>query len=230
MRAWWTLAVVVLIAEVGCGGDNGTSCSDSECNSLCLAQRYLGGECRDTVCLCAGPPPLDADADADGDADADAEAEGADEAGDVAEDGGEDETAETDASWDPAGTYTISTGTLEPPVDYTCAFDAITLHVGSLTFIDDGISLAVDGAPCRMLGASALSGGGMIDVSCEHRTCFPADCSEQMCWAGYGLVGLFTTDDEWSGTFSTSYRASATGVCFNCTPQSWRVVGTRDPG
>ena len=205
----WLVAAVAVVV-LGCGGaeDDGTSCFPSACVSMCLAQHYLAGECRDGVCLCGGPPPLDADADADRDsgADADAEAEGADEAADVAEDSGEDETAETDAPWDPAGTYAISTGTLEPPVDYSCAFGAITLHVESLTFIDDGISLAVDGAPCRMLGASALPGGRMINVSCEQRTCFPADCSDQFCWATHSLTGSFTTDDQWSGTFSTSYR------------------------
>ena len=53
---------------------------------------------------------------------------------------------------------------------------------------------------------------------------FSVRCTyEGTCDETYILMGRFTTDDRWQGEF----RASFSGICYDCSAQIWAVVGTR---
>jgi hypothetical protein len=68
-----------------------------------------------------------------------------------------------------------------------------------------------------MVGPSART-TRMISVSCTES----GTCDET-----YTLTGMFTTDDEWTGTFVADFTALSPGACFDCEDQSHPVTGTR---
>jgi hypothetical protein len=122
--------------------------------------------------------------------------------------------------WNPSGTYTTS-----PRPMFSCTFfgiPAVSFNIGSFTFIDDGTMLRVGGAPCGpttyMVGATARNPTRSFDVTCTYA----GTCAET-----YRLVGMFTSDNQWSGTFYASYL----GSCDTCDdppqPRTWSVTGTR---
>jgi len=111
-------------------------------------------------------------------------------------------------SFDPSGTYVTS-----PAPTYTCAFGLVAFSIGTFTFSDSGSVLVVTGAPCSMTGTSARA-SRTFDVSCT----LPGSCDEI-----YRLQGSFTTDDQWTGTFSATF----VGSCVDCTNQTWSITGNR---
>jgi hypothetical protein len=120
-------------------------------------------------------------------------------------------------AFDPSGFYSAA-----PPPTYQCAFIplfgfyAVDLNITSFTFSDSGSLLTVSGAPCPMTGPSART-SRMINVTCT----LPGGCAET-----YRLVGTFSTDNTWSGTFTASFSGGAS-ACSDCTMRSFSVTGTR---
>jgi hypothetical protein len=114
--------------------------------------------------------------------------------------------------FNPSGVYDLS-----PFPSYSCAFGLVDYNYMSFTFTDDGTTLTVNGARCTMVGPSART-TRMISVSCTES----GTCDET-----YTLTGMFTTDDEWTGTFVADFTALSPGACFDCEDQSHPVTGTR---
>jgi hypothetical protein len=120
-------------------------------------------------------------------------------------------------AFDPSGAYSVS-----PAPGYQCAWFwvmyLVDFDVRRLTFLDDGVTLAVDLSPsgigCVLSGPSA-SASRHIDLTCT----IPGGCPET-----YTLVGDFTTDDSWSGTFTAAFGP---GGCSDCVNRSWAVAGAR---
>ncbi len=123
--------------------------------------------------------------------------------------------------WNPTGTYTNS-----PRPMFACTwmgFPAVSFNIASFGFIDDGVTLRVTGARCggagaAMTGPTARNPSRSFDVTCTYT----GTCDEI-----YRLVGMFTSDNVWTGTFYASY----TGDCDTCDdppqPRTWSVMGTR---
>lgn len=116
---------------------------------------------------------------------------------------------------DPSGTYA-----LDPDPSYQCAlifgFYQIDFTITTFSFVDDGSTLEVRGAPCgggHMVGASVAADGSFF-VTCTYS----GDCNET-----YSLSGTFTDADSWTGDFTASYS----GFCLDCTEQAWTITGTR---
>ena len=122
--------------------------------------------------------------------------------------------------WNPSGGYTTA-----PSPAYSCTgpfgITVVNFNIASFTFIDNGSTLQVAGAPCAggsaMLGASARNPSRSFDVSCIYT----GTCTET-----YRLVGMFTDDDTWSGTFSATYTPTG-GSCYTCASRTWSVTGSR---
>jgi len=113
-------------------------------------------------------------------------------------------------AFDPSGLFSAS-----PTVSYSCAFGLVSLAINRFTFSDSGAVLTVSGAPCVMSGPSARSSRN-INVTCS----LAGTCTET-----YSLIGSFTDDNRWSGTFSATFTGGSS--CFDCTNQSRVVSGTR---
>jgi hypothetical protein len=107
--------------------------------------------------------------------------------------------------WSPTGTYVVT-----PQVNFVCAIGLVAFNFSSLTFTDTGSALSVappaPGFGCTMTGASARV-TRMFDVSCT----VPGGAGG--CDETYRLVGSFTDDDTWTGTFTASFS----GSCLDCT-------------
>jgi len=116
--------------------------------------------------------------------------------------------------FDPTGVWGLS-----PSPVYQCApFLTIFLvdyDLGTMNVSDNGSTLTVSGGglPCAMTGASARS-SRMIDVQCTA----PGGCDET-----YRIVGSFSDDDTFAGTFTATY----VGSCSDCVNQSVTLTGSR---
>ena len=114
------------------------------------------------------------------------------------------------APLDPSGTYAI-----DPPVVYSCTFGLLNLNIHTMVFTDNGTTLQVAPAMnggCYPTGDSAAD--GVISVGCTYF----GTCNEI-----YLLEGDFIDQDTWEGTLSLVVE----GTCFDCSNQSWPIIGTR---
>jgi len=113
--------------------------------------------------------------------------------------------------FNPTGTWLVS-----PGVNLYCAFGAVSISFGNLTFTDTGSGLSVSGGGinCMMTGASARV-TRMVNVSCM----LLGGCNET-----YALTGTFTDDTHFTGTFTATYSGAG---CFGCATRSFPVSGSR---
>jgi cysteine-rich repeat protein len=117
------------------------------------------------------------------------------------------------ATLDPAGCFDIFPG----PSQY-CTFGLVNYTFSCVNFaVFGGTNLSVTansggGQPCVMNGT--VDALGNFTATCT----LYGGCDEI-----YTISGSFTSNNEWSGTFSASF----VGSCYNCTNQSWSVVGQR---
>ncbi|MFO0651505.1 MAG: putative metal-binding motif-containing protein [Polyangiales bacterium] len=114
-------------------------------------------------------------------------------------------------AFDPTGTWVTS-----PGVNTYCAFGAVSISFGNLTFTDTGSALSVRGGGinCTMTGASART-SRMVNVTCS----LPGACTET-----YTLTGSFSTDNAFSGSFTARFTGSG---CFDCATRTFTVTSTR---
>ncbi len=118
-------------------------------------------------------------------------------------------------SWTATGTYAVT-----PAPAYMCAMFfgtyLVNFNGATMSFADGGSSLTVTvpGLPCNLTGTFSRA-TRTIDVQCSAA----GSCTET-----YRLVGSFTTDDRWTGTFSATFTGSS---CLDCTSRSWMVAGMR---
>jgi len=119
--------------------------------------------------------------------------------------------------FNPNGDYGTS-----PPPTQMCAFFVILYlvdyNITTFTFVVSGTSITVSGAPCVMTG-SYDPATRSFDATCT----LTGTCDET-----YSLMGMFTSDDEWMGTFSSDFTPMSIGDCYDCLDQTHPVVtGTR---
>lgn len=117
-------------------------------------------------------------------------------------------------AWTPNGVYTVSLAAA-----YTCASGLVNYNETSFTFTDDGTTLTVTGGRCTMTGPSVpRTGTRSFSVSCT----ITGGCDET-----YTLAGTFTTDDSWTGTYTSEWAPLYAGACADCVDQSHSMTGTR---
>ena len=130
----------------------------------------------------------------------------------------------TCTSWNPSGTYPI-TSTPSPP-SYRCAYSSLAMvysvdfNLNPITLADGGggtMTASATGLPCVLEGPSPRgSPTRSFDLTCV---------AAGLCTETYRLVGMFTSDTAFSATFTAGY---AGGVwCSDCTNRSWTVSGSR---
>jgi len=116
--------------------------------------------------------------------------------------------------WSPTGTWVV-TG---PSTTEYCAFGAVDISLGNLTFTDTGSGLSVQGTGgtqrinCTLTGPSARV-SRMINVTCM----VPGGAGG--CTETYTLTGTFTTNNTWTGSFASRFSGGsfACGDCVNNT-------------
>jgi hypothetical protein len=110
--------------------------------------------------------------------------------------------------WSPTGTWVVT-----PGVNYYCAFGEVSISFGELTFNDTGTGLSVsdDSINCTMTGPSART-TRTINVTCS----LLGDCDET-----YSLVGTFTDDNTWTGTFTATFTPHGGLGCAGCSTRTW---------
>lgn len=126
-----------------------------------------------------------------------------------------DTTACTSApGWDPSGSYAVT-----PEALYSCGVDSIgaEVAVNTVSIMDDGVraSLTSLGLPCRLEGLSVRAHPDRrLELSCM---------TEGPCGQGYAVSGSFADDVTFTGTLTVSF----VGMCFDCTNQTWAIMGSR---
>jgi hypothetical protein len=96
-------------------------------------------------------------------------------------------------------------------------FYLVDYDITSFTFIVSGTSITVSGPPCVMSGSYN-----------PMTRAFAATCTlTGTCDETYSLMGMFTTDDQWTGTFTADFTPMSIGDCYDCMDQSGSVTGNR---
>lgn len=115
--------------------------------------------------------------------------------------------------FNPTGTYGVT-----PAPSYTCAFGLVNFNGATMSLSVTGttMTLTMGGLPCSPAGIYNPTTRS-FNLTCTA----PGTCAET-----YTLTGMFTTDNQWSGTFRATY-VGGSGACFNCANQMWSVTGTR---
>lgn len=106
------------------------------------------------------------------------------------------------------------TWTLDRTVSYSCAFGLVSINFSKMTVTDTSptVSVRVSGNP------GTLSGGFTTDTEIYVDNTLTGTCNET-----YELAGTFTSETDFSGSFTASFS----GTCFDCTGSSWIFSATR---
>ncbi len=115
--------------------------------------------------------------------------------------------------FNPTGTYTVS-----PAPSYTCVFGLVTFGASTMSLSVSGstMTLTFTGLPCSPSGIFNATTRA-FDLTCTA----PGTCAET-----YRLVGMFTSDNAWTASFTAAY-VGGPGACYDCTNRMWSVTGTR---
>lgn len=127
-----------------------------------------------------------------------------------------DLTPDSPPTCDPDGSWILGS-----PIAYACCFENVNIDVSTFVFVSDGAEiLAIPMGPgCTMMGA-ATTCDGTFDGTCT----LTGTCNET-----YRLVGSFTSNDEWTGTFSVQFSGPDCN-CLDldpCGDESFPATATR---
>lgn len=120
---------------------------------------------------------------------------------------------------DPDGTYTI----VGAPVSYTCCFGLVSVNVSSFVFSNNGANIGSSPSnPVSMTGNATTCPSGNFN----NQGSIAGGCTET-----YKLVGSFTGNNTWTGTYELQFSGADCG-CFGglgtpCVNQLFSITAQR---
>lgn len=105
-------------------------------------------------------------------------------------------------------------------VSYTCAFGIFSYNISGWQFSQAGDTLSV-----QPIGSGNLLTMSGPAADCQPGNSFTVSATEPgSCSITFTLTGTFTTENQFTGTFTVSF---AGGFCQNCTTQTYNITATR---